>query len=293
MGWGGNDVTAEAPMNEAIEKLHELEAQPGVLCASIGQGYLFADIADMGASVFVVADGDRALAQAYADELGQWIFARRRLWWDFPTPTTHEALQQAEREGCFPVILADTNDNTGGGTPGDNTYMLQTFVDRRLEDACVLYIVDAEAIARCGEAGVGATLELDVGGKSSPKQGSPVRLHAQVMALSDGRFRYEGPMYRDLEGDLGPSAYVRQDGIHVILVSKREQPFDSACAKALGLEPRKMRYVGLKSSGHFRASFGPWAGAIHVVFEPGIHDFTLKSLEFRRLGRRLYPIDEI
>lgn len=292
MAWCGNDVTAEPPMSEAIDELHRIEAQPGVVCASIGQGYPFADVPDMGASVFVVTDGNQALAQSHADQLGEWIFARRRTWWDFPTPTTREALRQVRADGRFPVVFADTNDNTGGGTPGDSTGMLQAFVEEGLEDACVLYMVDPEAIARCTEAGVGARVTLDVGGKSL-KQGPPVRMEVDVIALSDGRFRFDGPMYAHLEGNLGPSAYVRQNGIHVVLVSRREQPYDAAFARTLGLEPREMRYIGLKSSGHFRASFGPLAGAIHVVFEPGIHDFSLRNLRFRRHGRKLYPIDDI
>jgi microcystin degradation protein MlrC len=291
MAWCGNDVTAVPPASEAIAELHRIERQPGVVCGSIAIGYPFADVPDMGVSAWVVTDGDRDLAQSCADNLGRWIYDRRETWWDFPMPSTREALALARREGAFPVVFADTNDNTGGGTGGDSTGMLQAFLEADLEDACLLYIVDAEAIARCREAGVGATVRLEVGAKSSPLQGRPVRMTAEVTALGDGRFRYEGPMYRGLEGNLGPSACIRQGGVHVVLVSKREQPFDPALARTLGLEPRRMRFIGLKSSGHFRASFGTWAGAIHVVYEPSVHDFTLRTMPFHRLGRPLYPIN--
>lgn len=291
MAWCGNDVTAMPPASEAIAELHRIEREPGVVCGSIAMGFPFADVPDMGVSVFVVTDGDKALAQSYADHLGEWIFDRRQVWWDFPMPSTREALDLARIEQRFPVIFADTNDNTGGGTAGDSTGMLEVFLEAKLEDACLLYIVDPEAVAQCAQAGVGATVTLNVGGKSSPLQGRPVRMTAEVMGLADGRFRYDGPMYAGLEGNLGPSAWIRQVGVHVVLVSKREQPFDAALARTLGLEPRRMRYLGLKSSGHFRASFGSWAGAIHVVYEPSVHDFTLRTLRFHRLGRDLYPVD--
>ena len=65
---------------------------------------------------------------------------------------------------------------TGGGSPGDSTGVLQTFIEAGLEDACILYIVDPEAVEACQEAGVGATLTLDVGAKSTPLQGQPVRM---------------------------------------------------------------------------------------------------------------------
>jgi microcystin degradation protein MlrC len=289
MVWGMNQVTAHSPMREAISELHRIEAQPGVVCGSIATCYPLADVPDMGASVYVVTDHDLTLAQTYADELGGWIFERRADW-HIPMPTTREALRVARAEGRFPVIFADRNDNTGGGSPGDSTGMLRAFVEAGLRDACVLYIVDPETVALCSQVGAGAVLTLDVGGRSSALQGKPVRMTAEVVAFSDGRFRYDGPMYAGLEGHMGPSAYIRQDGIHVLLVSAREQPFDTAFARTLGLDPRKMRFIGVKSAAHFRAGFEAWAGAVHVVNEPAVHGW---DMPFQNLGRNVYPLDQI
>ena len=290
MIWGSNQVTAHPPMSEAIARLHEIEARPGVVCGSIATSYALADHPDMGASVYVVTDNDLEAAQSYADQLGEWAFERRADWHS-PHPTTLEALAAAGTDGRYPAIFADWNDNTGGGSPGDSTGMLQTFIDARLEEACLLYMVDPEAVDQCQQAGVGATLTLDIGAKSTPLQGRPVKMNVEVVALSDGRFRYEGPMYTGLEGNMGPSAHVRQGGIHVLLVNAREQPFGIAFSLTLGLDPRKMKYIGVKSSAHFRAGFESWAGQIHVVAEPGVH--SPENLPYKRLGRKLYPLDEI
>ena len=292
MMWGMNQVTAHSPMREAIAELHRIEAQPGVVCASIATGFRLADVPDMGSSVYVVTDGDRALAQRYADELGAWLFERRADW-HYPFPTTAEALRQAQAARRFPAIFADWTDNTGGGSPGDSTGMLRTFVEAGLDDTCVLYIVDPQAIAECAAAGVGTILALDVGGKSSPLQGLPVRMNAEVVALSDGQFRYDGPMYAGLGGDMGPSAHIRQGGLHVLLVTQREQPFDTAFARSLGLDPRRMRYIGVKSAAHFRAGFEPWAGSIELVSEPSVHNMLTGELRYHQLERKLYPLDPI
>ena len=145
----------------------------------------------------------------------------------------------------------------------------------------------------CQQAGVGATLTLDVGGKSTPLQGTPVPMTVEVMALSDGRFRYDGPMYVGLESNMGPSAHIRQGSLHVILTNGHEQPFDMAFARSLGLDPQKMRYVAVKSAAHFRAAFEPWAGAIYVVSEPSVHSADTGTLTYHKLGRKLYPFDPI
>ena len=287
MVWGLNQVTAHPPMRDAIAELHRIETLPGVVCGSIATCFFLADVPDMGASVYVVTNDDQALAQEYADQLGAWIYARREDW-QLELSSARAALEKAQTAGRYPIILADMQDNTGGGSPGDSTGVLRTFIDMQLEDACVLYIVDPEAVARCQSAGVGARLALEVGGKSSPLQGDPVPMDVEVAALSDGAFRYDGPMYAGLSGNMGPSAHVVQDGIHVLLVSGREQPFDTAFARTLGLDPRQMRYICVKSSAHFRAGFESWAGAIHVVAEPSVH--SLRDLPFRRLGRDLYPL---
>ena len=290
MVWGMNQVTAHPPMSEAIARLHQIDEQPGVVCGSIATCYFLADVPEMGSSVYVVTDNDQAAAQRYADELGAWCF-QRRADWHFYMPPTQEAIALARAEGRFPVVFADMRDNTGGGSPGDSTGMLQAFIEAGLRDACILNITDPEAVRLCEEAGVGATLTLDVGGKSSPLQGEPVRMTAQVMALSNGRFRYDGPMFGGLEGNLGPSAHIVQEGIHVLLTTLREQPFDTAFDRALKLDPRQMRYIGVKSAAHFRAGFEAWAGAVYVVSEPSVHN--LGSLPFKRLRRKLYPFDEI
>ena len=292
MIWGMNQVTAHAPMSTAIAELRRVEALPGVVCGSIATCYPLADVPDMGASVYIVTDGDPELAQACADRLGAWIFARRAEW-QIQVPSTLEALHQAQAAGRFPAIFSDRSDNTGGGSPGDSTGMVQTFRETGLKDACVLYMVDPEAVAQCSTAGVGATLTLEVGGKSSPLQGKPCTMKARVRALSDGKFRYDGPMYAGLEGNMGPSARIEEDGVHVLLVSQREQPFDTAFARSLGLDPRRMRYIGVKSAAHFRAGFESWAGGIYPVSEPSVHNPAGGRLPFRRLGRKLYPLDDI
>ncbi len=287
MVWGLNQVTAHPPMREAIAELHRTESEPGVVCGSIATCFFLADTPDMGASVYIVTDDDQALAQEHADRLGKWIYARRNEW-QLEFSSASAAIEKAQAAGRFPTVLADIQDNTGGGSPGDSTGVLRTFIDMRLEDACVLYIVDPEAVALCREAGVGSRLKLEVGGKSSPLQGTPVPMDVEVAAIADGVFQYDGPMYAGLSGDMGPSAHIVQDGIHVLLVSRREQPFDTAFSRTLGLDPRQMRYISVKSGAHFRAGFESWAGAIHVVAEPSVH--SLRDLPFRRLGRDLYPL---
>jgi microcystin degradation protein MlrC len=246
-------------------------------------------VPQLGSSVFVVADGDRRLADAAAGELADWLWQERARWQARPL-TIAEGLAAGEQAGRYPIVLGDYNDNTGGGAPGDSTAVLREFVERDLAGALVLYLVDTEAARAAHRAGIGARLTLALGGKSHPTQGPPVELEVEVVALSDGSFRYDGPMYAGLTGNLGRSAWLRWRGVSVAVVSKREQPLDPAFARTLGIDCGQMRYIAVKSAAHFRSGFERLAGSIHLVDAPALHSHRFETLRYTRRGP-LYPLE--
>ena len=283
-------ITAESPMKEAIAKLSQLLKQPKVLSASIAVGYQWADSSVVGASTLVVTDNDSAAAQGLAESYAHWIWDRRQLWQRQPLLPA-EALATGESLGRYPIILADQADNPGGGAPGDSTEILRLFVERDLQDAAVLYVVDPESVAAAKRAGVGGTVRLQAGGKSHPTLGPPVPMAAEVLALSDGHFVYDGPMWAGRDEYLGDSALVRQRGVSVVFINEMCQPVDLAFPRSVGLDCRRLRYICVKSTGHFRSGFGPIAGSIYNVDAQGLLTQDFKRLPFKRLGRKIFPMD--
>lgn len=283
-------VTAHPPMDEAMGLVFDAERRPGILSVTLATGFPWADVPHMGASVIVVADGDATLARKTADEIGDWVWQRRARWHRRPL-TVSEALDLGDKQGRYPVMLADMADNTGGGAPGDSTEVLRAFVDRDLRDALVLYMVDPDAAARAHVAGVGGRFHVELGGKSHPVQGPPVPMDVEVVALSDGRFVYDGPMYGGLTGDLGPSAWVRQRGVNVVVVSARMQPLDQAFARSFGIDCAKMRYISLKSAVHFRSGFEKLGGSIHNIDASALHTHDFSRLPYRRRRKPMYPLE--
>jgi microcystin degradation protein MlrC len=284
-------VTSHPPIDEAFRLVHEVERRPEILSVTLSTGFPWADVPHMGPSVIVVADKDPQFARATADEIGDWIWARRERWFR-PPMSVREGLALGEKEGRYPIFLADMADNTGGGAPGDSTEVLRTFVDLGLWHALVLYLVDPEVARQAHAAGVGSRIAVKVGGKSDPIQGAPVAMEAEVVALSDGRFTYDGPMYGGLTGDLGPSSWLRQGGVNVVVVSARMQPLDQAFARSLGIDCAKMRYVAVKSAVHFRSGFERIAGSIHNVDAAAIHTHDFSRLPYRRRRKPMFPLEK-
>lgn len=283
-------VTAHPPMNEVIAKLHEIEQRPGMICMTIATGFPWSDVPDVGGSVIAVADNDRELAQKTADEFGEWVWNQRERWYA-PPVGVREALAKGERIGRYPIILADHADNTGGGSPGDSTEVLRTFLEMGLRDALLLYMVDPEVAQQAHAAGVGARITVNLGGKSSPVQGPPLKAEAEVVALSDGPFAYDGPMFAGLTGSMGTSAWLKIGGVNVVVVTAREQPFDPAFARGLGIDVKAMKYIALKSAAHFRAAFEPIAGSIHNIDAAAIHTHDFTQLKYKKRTRPVFPVE--
>ncbi len=283
-------VTAHPPIDEAFHLVHEIERRPGILSVTLATGFPWADVPQMGASVIVVADGDAPRARKTADEIGDWIWQRRERWHRKPL-TLSEALDFGNQRGRFPILLADMADNTGGGAGGDSTEVLRTFVERDLHDALILYLVDPDVAKQAHAAGVGERLHVNVGGKSHPAQGAPVPLDLDVVALSDGRFTYDGPMYAGLTGNLGISAWVRSRGVNIVVVSARMQPLDQAFARSLGIDCAAMKYIAVKSAVHFRSGFEKIAGSIHNIDAQAIHTHDFARLAYKKRRRPMFPLD--
>jgi microcystin degradation protein MlrC len=282
-------VTAHPPMDEAMRQVFAAEERPGILSVTLATGFPWADVSNMGPSVIVIADGDLALAQRTADEIGDWIWERREQWYQDPL-TLEQALSAGRKTGRYPLILADMADNTGGGAPGDSTAVLRAFIEQDIEDALMLYMVDPEAAQQAHAAGVGAKLTTEIGGKSDPRQGAPVSAEVEFVALSDGRFRYDGPMYSGSEGNLGASAWLRHRGVNVVVTSRRMQPLDQAFARSLGIDCAAMKYIVLKSAAHFRSGFEALGGTILNFDAPAMHSHDYKQLAYHRRPP-VYPVE--
>ena len=180
-----------------------------------------------------------------------------------------EAVAEAKRLAAGagkPIVLADTQDNPGGGGHGDTTELLAELVRQGANGALVCLINDAESAAACHAAGEGATVSLSLGGKSD---GMPFACSARVLKLTDGRFTLTGPMGAGNPANLGPSALIDIDGVRVIVASRKMQALDQAIIRHVGVEPADCPILALKSSVHFRADFTPIAERIIVAIAPG------------------------
>jgi len=286
----GTQCTLVPPMGDVLEERARLEDAEGIAELAFCFGFPYADFPDCGVAVAAFAEDQTAADRATAS-LARWIESREAEFAGGVLPAS-EGVAQAialARTASRPVVLADTQDNPGGGGHGDTTGLLAELVRQDAQGAVLGLINDAESAAACHAAGEGATLPLSLGGRSD---GAPLAVTATVERLSDGRFTGTGPMARGNPAEVGPTALVRvSPGVRVIVTSRKTQALDQALFTHIGVRPSEQKIVALKSSVHFRADFQPIAAEVIVVAAPGPVVADPAVLPFKRLrpSLRLRP----
>ena len=254
------------PLYDLAAKLQE---KPGALHVRFTHGFFASDFEELGMAALVITDGDKALAESIADELAAAIDREKdSLREDYPT--LDEALDKAIQPGEAPFVIADTSDNPGGGGLGDTTHILRRILERGITGGALAMIVDPEFVKLCINAGVGATVEGNLGGWSDPAySGGPLPVTAYVRALTDGNYVQKGQMSNGALIRMGKSAVVEIGGNLVIVASLPTQPYDLEVFRRNGIEPADQKFLIVKSAIHYRASYGTVAREMVAVPLPG------------------------
>jgi microcystin degradation protein MlrC len=177
-----------------------------------------------------------------------------------------EAIRLTEKV-TGPIILADVQDNAGGGSPSDTVWLLDALVHKNVSGSVLGLLYDPQAAAAAHTAGMGNIIDLEVGGHSLPGH-EPFLGSFYVESLHEGPFMGTGPMVKDRQIDLGKMACLVIGNVRLVVASIRMQALDQSQFRVVGIEPAHQRILALKSANHYRADFGPIAGGIINVEAP-------------------------
>jgi microcystin degradation protein MlrC len=283
-------ATAESPCRELYALADKARNQPGVLAVSLVLGFPYADVAEMGASVLVVADRDQTVAARCATELAQ-VWWTRRAEFDTTLPSAAEAVERAAQlDG--PVCLLDTGDNIGGGSPGDGTVLAHELHRRKLGPAFVC-LVDPEAVQASAAAGRGTRVGIRVGGKHDHFHGPPLEADFTVRGFFEGRFSESEPRHGGMmEFDRGPTALVEtDDGLMIMLTTRRTFPVSLNQLTSCGLEPRSFHILVAKGVHAPVAAYAPVCRHLLRVSTSGVTAADLNTFTYHQRRRPMFPFE--
>lgn len=285
-----NMQTTHGPMHRLIARGQEWERSGRALAVSVYGVQPWLDIEEMGCSVVVVGN-DRQEAERMAGDLARRFWDTRREFTVRLTPP-ERAIREALRIPGKPVVLAESSDSTGSGSPGDSTGLLRPLVEAKLTELAAIFLVDPQAVARAHRAGVGATITMAVGGRLDPTHSRPVKVTGRVRVLSDGCWTPRARGYNTgIETSMGRAAILQVGAVRILLAERSTMTVDPELYRSHGIEPLDMKIVAVKSPNGFRAAYEPIAKGIFIVDTPGVSTANFTRLPYRRIPRPLYPFD--
>ena len=287
-------LTTAGPAHDVQQLLYKLEeTEENLLQASFFQGFPYSDIKECGVSVVTMAL-DQETADRTALEIARYAWNRRK---DFAVDI-HSAAQAfdlalAVPAGVGPVVINESSDNTGGGTPGDGTYLLREMLERNLPGTAFGYIYDPEVAQLAAKAGIGARITCKLGGKMDRLHGEPIELQdAYVKCISDGVFINHSPKGGGNTVRLGLSACLVVGNVDVVVSSDRVQATDDGVFRMVGLFKDDYKIVAVKSSQHFKAWWADRSRAMIPCETPGIQCADLTCFDFKYANPEYYPLKD-
>jgi microcystin degradation protein MlrC len=278
-------ATTGEPMRSFVNRMKSLEGRDHVLSVSLGHGFSMGDVPESGVRAWVVADGDVRRAAEVARQIGQEFWDLRHT---LPADGLDlaEGLRRAAASFRKPVVVADTGDNAGGGAMSDSTFVLRAMLAQGIGNAALGLYWDPGAVSICRSAGVGATLNLRIGGKTGPMAGDPVDVPATVRAIQDDYSQKGlGAIH-----PLGTVVWVEAaNDISLLLGTVRSQVFEPALFEGLGIDLSAKQLIVVKSNQHFREGFAPIAAEILYLKTPGSTCTDVAVIPYRNRDLNYWP----
>ncbi len=285
---GDELITETGLFGNSIRAAKEFEQDAEGLSAGMFIGNPFTDVPELQCYSFAVSNGDEAYAREKAEHLAQ-------LFWEH-----HEKMQvplvSLDALGCEvlrphagTLALVDAADATSSGASGDSNAILRKLLEVGYRGRTLLPIVDAPAVKRAFAAGVGAKIQVTLGGTLDPQRFTPLPIEGLVRLLSDGNFRSEsfGEYWCS-----GPTAVLEFGSFVIVAGSRPVNLYDRSFFYANGQNPRAYDAVVVKSPHCQHHMYAAWCEKMINVDAPGSSSANLAYLGHTRCPRPIFPIDD-
>ena len=267
------------------------EGRKGVLSTSVFLLHPFLDQEGMGSGCVVVTDDDLEGAVSLSRSVAEMYWARRfDLEPEIVAPDEAIALGKSIDGG--PVLLIEASDCCGGGAAGDSVWTIRSLVENASDIPTLAMVVDPEAAAACHQAGLGASVTVRLGHRMDTRWGDPLEVSGEVTRLSDGRFVYTGGIWDGVAGEMGASAVFKAGEVQILISSQPTYDWVDEQYRSMEMDAREAKFVVAKNPMNYRMAYGNYAKGVFVLDTPGPTPPTMRHVEFKKVKRPYFPLDE-
>lgn len=286
-------ATAVHPMKDVQARCREWQAkEPDLYYVSVAPGYAYADVPDIGMSVWAVTNGNQELAEMVAQDVSDYAWSMRESF-ARKLPSPKEGVAEVIRlvaEGKGPVMIAD-----GADRIGDTTHILRELLEQGARNWAIPSIVDPDVARHLEQAArVGETVTVKIGGWYHEISGSPVEVTGTIEYMGRPSYVLIGPRRR---GDrVQDSISIRLnlgDNRHVVISDeKRGESYDSMVLTAVGVDVGTLDIMALKDRVHHRAFWDAITKVNYPIDAPGIGLADLTQLDYENAPYDAFPIGD-
>jgi len=285
---------SQQPMKDLMNDVIAAADSGHLFNASIFGGFPLADIPHVSFSVLIVENAESDHGEGLVNEICQRAWEKRSDF-IFEAEDLTLSIQKAKSFTDYPVVIADHGDNSGAGGSADDMTVLSEMLAQGLDGIVAGPIWDPGAVEQLANAGRGATVELDIGGKTNVEAinqtGKTLSCRGVVENITDGVFTIEGPMQTGLRVNLGQSVLLDIGQAKILVTEERWEPYDPGCFTQAGIDVKASKYILVKSRQHFRATFEAISSHIVLAAGPGVCSSDYSCFEFQHFKRPIYPLD--
>jgi len=284
-------ATTVSPAKDIIDRVHQWEEKPGVLDVSALFGFAWSDVKPLGMGMVAVTDDDAELAQEIVDDLCELAWSKRKELTGRSEAALHGveegvslAIEKARRAEK-PIVILDHADRSN-----DTTFVLRELLRQGAQGTAFPMLYDPDSAEKIVEAGVGSTVELDVGATTGWRDGGKIRVRGRVLWAGEGKYVGTGPMRINREVNLGPTGILQVDGVWLQVTSRQSSLIDDDPIKQFGYTPQDFQIIVTKSKTHFRAVYEKIGEEIIIIDAPGQCPADLSVFQYRNVPEGVYPI---
>lgn len=283
--------TSKSPIKEFIEHIMNLErADPKIISISFIHGFIWGDVADVGAKILVytdaVRDEDGQYAKLVAENLGKQLYQMRDQT-KLDLISINDLKNILIQSNTGPVVVADFSDNPGLGGMGDATFILNMILQAGLTNIVFATIFDPEVVEQAFYTGLDNAITVLLGGKFGCLSGEPLEIKGKIRAINPELVQ----TFAGLSLPLGKAVALEVEGNIVIVNSIRSQVYSPDTITNMGIALQDKKAIIVKSSEHFRATFAPIASNIVRVSSPGVGNMNIAEIPYKKLSRSVWPVN--
>lgn len=287
---GETAVTALEPAKSLYGALPEYDNVPGMMEANILVGFAWNDRPWTAVSAIAVSDGDAEVARAQATRLAQAIWARRAEFnLKMETAEVRHGLRLAVKCLERPVFVSDSGDNTTAGAAGDLTLVLQAALeDEQVHDIVVAGITAPETVRRLVQAGVGSTVEIELGAEHLSRPKTAYRVKVLVEACGEELLLPGFQPYRSREGAW---AKVRSGNVIATFHANAIGITTPHHFLAMDIDPTRHKAYVVKL-GYLHPQLEDISARHILLLSDGTSQLDMTRLQWNLLPRPTYPLDK-